>query len=259
MLGVELDLSKSQRGSITVSNKRERVDDLVKTLGQILDKGTLSGAEAPTLHGQLNFAQGQYFGCSLKPTMVFLQEILRGGWSDEYQSELAAVAVYTVAALRACPPRVISLTDIRTPVMVFTDGAYEPDGESHLGSAGLVLIDRVLGIRKVCQVSVPLAEMWPILVFLFRCAGEFAKRRMIFYIDNNAVRDALIKGPSPICDLFGMLSLCSYFISRSHLSAWFTGVASSSNPADAPSRGEERTIADQLEAELVSELQLHPS
>ena len=41
--------------------------------------------------------------------------------------------------------------------MVFTDGAYEPDGESHLGSAGLVLIDRVLGIRKVCQVSVPLA------------------------------------------------------------------------------------------------------
>ena len=127
--------------------------------------------------------------------MVFLQKILRGGWSDEYQSELAVVAVYTVAALRSCPPRVISLTDIRTPVMVFTDGAYEPDGESHLGSAGLVLIDRVLGIRKVCQVSVPLAlcdhwrrfgakqiilylEMWPILVFLFRCAGEFAKRRM---------------------------------------------------------------------------------
>ena len=44
-----------------MSNKRERIADLVKTLGQILDKGTLSGAEAPTLHGQLNFAQGQYF------------------------------------------------------------------------------------------------------------------------------------------------------------------------------------------------------
>ena len=97
--------------------------------------------------------------------------------------------------------------------------------------------------------------MWPILVFLFRCAGEFAKRRMTFYIDNNAVRDALIKGSSPICDLFGMLSLCSYFISRSHLSGWFTRVASSSNPADAPSRGEERLMADQLEAELVGEME----
>ena len=82
VLGVEMDLGKSQQGSITVSNKRERVDDLVKNLGQILDRGTLSGAEASTLHGRLNFAQGQYFGCSLKPTMVFLQKILRGSWSD---------------------------------------------------------------------------------------------------------------------------------------------------------------------------------
>ena len=272
VLGVELDLSNSCRGSITVSNKRERVDDLVKNLGEILDRGTLSGAEASTLHGQLNFAQGQYFGCSLKPTMVFLQKILRGGWLDDYQAELAVVIVYTVAALRSCPPRVISLTDVQTPVMVFTDGAYEPDGDSHLGSAGLVLVDRVSGTSRVCQVSVPLSlcnhwrrfgarqiilylELWPILVFLSRCASDFVKRRMIFYIDNNAVRDALIKGSSPVCDLFGMLSLCSYFISRSHLSAWFTRVASLSNPADAPSRGEEGMIANQLEAELVNPLE----
>ena len=191
---------------------------------------------------------------------------------DDYQAELAVVIVYTVAALRSCPPRVISLTDVQTPVMVFTDGAYEPDGDSHLGSAGLVLVDRVSGISRVCQVSVPLSlcnhwrrfgarqiilylELWPILVFLSRCASDFVKRRMIFYIDNNAVRDALIKGSSPVCDLFGMLSLCSYFISRSHLSAWFTRVASLSNPADAPSRGEEGMIANQLEAELVNPLE----
>ena len=155
-----------------------------------------------------------------------------------YQEELAVVAVYTVAALRSCPPRVISLTDIRTPVMMFTDGAYEPDGDSHLGSSGLVLIDRVSGVRRVCQVSVPLAlcdhwrrfgakqiilylGLWPILVFLAKFSGDFTKRGMIFYIDNNAVHDALIKGSSPVCDLFSMLSLCSYFISRSHLAAWF--------------------------------------
>ena len=161
----------------------------------------MSGAEASSLHGQPNFARGQYFGCSLKPTMVFLQKILRGGWSDDYQEELALVAVYTVAALRSCPPRVVSLTDVKTPVMVFTDGAYEPDGDSHLGSAGLVLIDRVSGIQKVCQVSVPISlcehwrrfgakqiilylELWPILVFLAMCSGEFSTGRMIFYIDN---------------------------------------------------------------------------
>ena len=39
------------------------------------------------------------------------------------------------------------------------------------------------------------------------------------------------------------------------MAAWFTRVASSSNPADAPSRGEEKMIADQLEAELASVLE----
>ena len=207
-----------------MSNKRERVDDLVSSLRKILDRGTLSGAEASSLHGQLNFVQGQYFGCSSKPTMVFLQKILRGGWSDDYQEELALVAVYTVAALRSCPPRIVSLTDVKTPVMVFTNGACEPDGDSHLGLAGLVLIDRVSSVRKVFQVSVPISlcdhwrrfgakqiilylELWPILVFLAMCSGEFSSSRMIFYIDNNAVRDALTKGSSPVWDLLNVVTM----------------------------------------------------
>ena len=271
VLGVELVLNEANQGQITVSNKRERIDDLVQRLGHILDRGTLSGAEAAALHGQWNFAQGQYCGCSLKPTMVFLQKILRSGWLDEYQEELALAAVFTVAALRSCPPRVVSLTDITTPVMVFTDGAYEPDGVSFIGSAGAVIIDEVLGTRRVFQVEVPESlcmhwkrfgakqiimclELWPILVFLASCSNDFIKCRMIFYIDNNAVRDALIKGSSPICDIFHTLAICSYFISRCHVGAWFTRVPSVSNPADAPSRDEAKTMSDQLGAELCEPL-----
>ena len=271
VLGVKLVLSDSSWGQISVSNKRERIDDLVQRLGHILDRGTLSGAEAAALHGQLNFAQGQYYGCSLKPTMVCLQKILRSGWLDQYQEELALAAVYTVAALLSCPARVVSLTDTIAPVMVFTDGAYEPDGPSFIGSAGTVIIDEVLGIRKVFQVEVPESscehwkrfgakqiimylELWPILVFLAGCSKDFVKRQ-IFYIDNdNAVRDALIKESSPICNIFNMFAICSYFISRCHVGAWFTRVASVSNPADAPSRSEARAISDQLGAELCEPL-----
>ena len=67
MLGVELFLDRTGDGQTTVSNKRERIDDLVRKLGDILDCETLSEAEAAVLHGQLNFAQRQYYGCSLKP------------------------------------------------------------------------------------------------------------------------------------------------------------------------------------------------
>ena len=111
VLGVLMDMSQSASGKIVVSNKPERVDDLVK-VGTILDKGRMSGSSAASsLHGQLNFAQGQYYGCTLKPGMVFLQKVLRNGWHNEYQTELATVVCYIVAALRTSPPRQVCSAD----------------------------------------------------------------------------------------------------------------------------------------------------
>ena len=99
VLGVLMDMSHSSTGKLVVSNKPERVEDLVRTMGNMLDKGYLSGSAAASLHGQLNFAQGQYYGCTLKPGMVFLQKVLRNGWHSEYQQELATAVCYIVASL----------------------------------------------------------------------------------------------------------------------------------------------------------------
>ena len=68
-------------------------------MGDILDKGYLTGSEAASLHTQLHLAQGQYYGCTLKPGMAFLQKVLCNRWHSEYQQELATVVVYIVAAL----------------------------------------------------------------------------------------------------------------------------------------------------------------
>ena len=111
VLGVVMDMSHSSTGKLVVSNKPERIDDLVRTMGNILDKGYLPGSAAASLHGQLNFAQGQYYGCTLKPGMVFLQKVLRNGWHSDYQQELATVVCYIVAALRTSPPRQVCSTD----------------------------------------------------------------------------------------------------------------------------------------------------
>ena len=75
-------------------------------------------------------------------------------------------------------------------------------------------------------------------------------RRLFVFIDNNGVRDALIKGSSPLGDLFTMLSLCTLVVSVNGLSAWFTGIPSSSNPAADPSRGEPAREAKLLGARL---------
>ena len=275
VLGVVMDMSQSSTGKLVVSNKPERIDDLVRAMCEILDKGYLSGSAA-SLHGQLNFAQGQYYGCTLKPGMVFLQKVLCNGWHSEYRQELATVVCYIVAALRTSPPRHVCAADDTRVVLAFTDGAYEPQADGDQCSSGLVIVDSSCDFRRVQEISVPSAlirhwarggakqliiflELWPILVFLARFGKRFHNRRVIVFIDNNAVRDALIKGSSPLCDLFCMLALCSYYISSNSICSWFTRVASDSNPGDDPSRGRAKEMAELIGAELAPSLEASES
>ena len=195
VLGVLLDLTESSKGRFVVANKPERIDDLVQSMVDILDKGYLTGSAAASLHGQLNFTQGQYYGCVLKPGMVFLQKVLRHGWHSDYQQELAAVIAYIVSALRNCPPRKIGISDEVRPVLTFPDGAYEPGEFGSVTSAGLVYVDGSNSFKLVQEVSVPQSliqhwarggakqliiylELWPILAFLSAYGKQFNNRRV---------------------------------------------------------------------------------
>ena len=93
-------------------------------------------------------------------------------------------------------------------------------------------------------------------MFLEQYSYFFRGRRTIFFIDNNAVRDALIKGSSPNVDMFCMLAIASLHISLSSLQAWFTRIASFSNPADAPSRGKAEEMARLLDARFETMLEV---
>ena len=271
VLGVELNFAGAGDGSFVVANKEERISDLVQLLGTIVQREKLTGSEASSLHGQLNFAQGQYYGCSLKPAMVFLQKVMRLGWQSHFREELILMSTYLVTALRTCPPRTISTSDCKVPVMIFTDGAYEPERAGLVGSSGMVIFDPATGFKMVQAVEVsqqlldhwkrhgskqPIAylELWPVAVCLFHYGASMSGRRVIFYIDNNAVRDALIKGVSPNVDMFCMLAFNSLQISIHSLSVWYTRISSASNPGDAPSRDQAEEMARRLGASLCEPL-----
>ena len=197
--------------------------------------------------------------------MVFLRKVMRLGWQAQFRDEPILMATYLVTALRTCPRRTISVSDCKVPVMIFTDGAYEPEQGRFTGSAGLVIVDFATGFKLVQVINVSnellehwgrngskqliaYLELWPVLVTLQSYGMRFFGRRAILYIDNNAVRDALIKGSSPNVDMFSMLALCSLQISKHCLHAWLTSIASASNPADAPSRNQAVEMADKLGA-----------
>ena len=63
-------------------------------------------------------------------------------------------------------------------------------------------------------------------------------RPIIHFVDNDAARFALIKGSSPTRDSTWLTGL--YWEAETSVGSfsWFERVASQSNPADAPSRGE---------------------
>ena len=267
VLGVEVNLSQVGSGKLIVANKQERVEQIKQFLCDIMDRQKITSAEASSLHGQLNFAQGQYYGCSLKPGMAFLQQILRDGWRPELKSSLGLCSAFLVASLMGAPPRTISVSDEATPVLIFTDGAYEPEGGGMKGSAGLVIIDPATQFKVVQEVVVPkelhdhwqrggskqliaLMELWPVAMAFQTYGKQFKNRRCLCFIDNNAVRDGLIKGSSPLCDMFSLLSVISLDIAEFFLSPWFTRIPSKSNPADDPSRGLCRRMAKELGAEV---------
>ena len=186
---------------------------------------------------------------------------------------LGLSAAFLAAALTSSPPRVISIVDELKPVLLFTDGAYEQENNEMQGSSGLVVIDTTSSLRIVQEVAVPeplhthwkrggskqlisLMELWPVLAAIQAYGKTFYNRRCLSFIDNNnAVRDGLIKGSSPVCDMFSLLSVVSLDIAKYSLSMWFTRIPSKSNPADDPSRGRSVDIAKELGAEVLQLLE----
>ena len=156
--------------------------------------------------------------------------------------------------------------------MLFIDGAFEVEDGVGLGSSGLVFHDPLCGLKEIAEIDVPQSlisywgrggekqliaflELWPVLLGLHTYGPGVRGRRLLVFIDNNGVRDALIKGSSPLIDLFTMLSLCSLAVSVNSVSAWFTRIPSASNPADDPSRGEPERMARLLDARLRQPIQ----
>ena len=178
--------------------------------------------EAASLHGQLNFAQGQYIGSELKPVMSLFSSIAAEGWSDVRRSELVNAASFMSRVLKHARPKVIDLGDELCPVLVFSDGAREP-GASKPEGAGLVLIDPISRLSVLHQVAIPPRlldswtasgkkqvitdlELWPVVVGMQNLSGILRKKRVLWFIDNNAVKDMLVKGSTRGSNLFAMIS-----------------------------------------------------
>ena len=169
--------------------------------------------------------------------------------------------------LRTSPPKRFSTQDELRPIVVFSDGDWEPTSDHHAGG-GIVLIDPVKDEKKVAEINIDARmvahwrklgksrliaelELLPIAVGLHHFSHALKGRRVLWFVDNNSVRDMIIKGTTASLSLFCLLAECFRLVGAMQLVWWISRVPTKSNIADYPSRQEPETAARMIGGQVI--------
>ena len=281
LLGAQLDLRCLHLGRIVVSNKPGRIDKMVNILQDVKRKGCISKAEAQSFHGLLNYASGFFLGSACKTAArCFSNLISNPGRASS--KEISGLCDFTISCLSQACPREWECQVESNCLVVFTDGSFEKG----VGLWGAVVIDDISARREVFWGSVPqrLIDGWiaqageqiisqieafAALLVRWCFRSEWMGRKALFFIDNDAARYALIKSSSGSSSLLLVTDCFHSFDAEFPLMTWVERVASSSNIADLPSRGQQEEAAAMikgslrgdilLEEKILERLVLHPS
>ena len=180
------------------------------------------------------------------------------------QKDIAALVFLKERVLMA-PPLKITPTCLLTWV-VFTDGACEGPEGNKVGSIGGVLIDPLGVLTQFFGGEVPTdlmsqllkrsknpiyeLEVMPVLVAVWLWGQQLRNSQVCWYLDNEASRSAYLKayGATEVAD--GLVAAFTEAEMALQIKSWFARVPSSSNVADAPSRGEDSKLRDRGAAKV---------
>ena len=254
MLGIILDTSK--KGYVVIDNKETRKAELAEEIKKILENGSVDVDVVPSVLGRVQFAEMRISGRQGKLALADIREWER---SAKTQKQLVLDSV-SIEAFRTLLSRVTSgkpqqlSADIpERPVIMFTDGAVETnDSGSVEATIGGVLIcdgkvqmfgnkvDDSLLSDWLTELNHPvgLTEMYAVVVALGLWKEVIAGRRVICFCDNWTAIDVFVKSSSPIRWWRRLLLALEKIDENLNCLLWMARVASPSNVADPPSRGQ---------------------
>ena len=251
MLGAVVDLTGSAEGVVRVRNKSSRVEDIGRMVEDLCSREVAPMSLLETLKGRLLYAAGHTFGRCTQLAIQLVSRLARRGplvvVDDNFKSVLRA-AFYS---LSTAEPRKVEAWSGRCPVIVFTDGACEDDGNTV--SHGAVLYDPETGASLMFGDNVPeqwvaswkaqgkkqlicQAEIFPILVAKTTWGSVLAGRAVLWFVDNNSALAAVIRSFSPVVENFELLLINARLDVKLQSLNWYSRVPSKSNLSDGPSR-----------------------
>ena len=263
-LGVKVDFERAVGEEIIVSNKDGRIEGIRSAVEELQSKGTMNFKEALSVKGKLQFAEGQLFYRVAAPACRLLAKWASDGGERPLDERMRLGLRKAIEAIFWAGPRVVEPRAHKPPVIIFTDGACEEDGTT----IGGVLITRsgrpeAFGARlteeavkrlasKLGQKQViGQAELLPVLVAKQTWEKEIGCSKVIFFIDNDSARLALIKGYSPVLSSLELIMQCAIEDAKSRCSSWYARVPTHSNIADDPSRMRKDRLVRDWNAKIV--------
>ena len=251
-LGVHIDLCHSSGGQAFISNTSSRVDELVVSLGEVMVRGSITQVNARKLKGRMQFAEAQLFGRVGKRCIRTLTDVSEGRSTVLTNTDLFFLDLF-VDFLKTGPPREIS-SSTADALHIFTDACYEKESTTWVCGIGGVAVS-TCGVWQ--HFSLPLsneqrvalgelqkkqiifeAETLGALVALGVWSRQIRFRRCVLYVDNEGTKFSLIKGYADNNVVDRLAQVFAALESEAHTYLWISRVASFSNVADEPSRGE---------------------
>ena len=253
ILGVVFDLSRSAEGCVAISNKPSRVEELDDALVKILSDKFVIPTSMPSVLGKLQYADLHVWGRAGRLALADLREL---GHTSPARVPLedSQLKAFRVLKDRLCSgrPKTFVADDMQRPVLIFTDGALEYDGDVPKATIGGVCL-RPDGECEVFGAAVPdrvlkswqeggkihvigLVELYACVVSLLHWKPDVASRRVILFVDNWPALDVLVKGTSLQREWRDLLLLLEDPLEDNFM-LWVARVPSASNVADHPSRG----------------------
>ena len=251
MLGAAVDLSFSADGEVQISNKESRVKELLAAADELEVGENFGESDLQSLRGRLLYAAGNVFGRCTQVAVQTLGHAFRRGTGSLLDEEMLRCIKFATRTLSEAKPRVVRAWTDEWPVLIFTDGACEGEGETV--THGAVLCDEATGSYFFFGDNVPRsyvsswqsggkrqviyqAELFPIWVA--KCTwGEILKGRQVrWFCDNEAARAAMIRSYSPLPTSLQLVRNCAFEDVQAQTVNWYARVASKSNPSDSASR-----------------------
>ena len=224
-----------------VSNKasrilqsKEQVEDLKSFLGS-----HVSRTKFESLKGRMLYAAGHTYGRCTQLACQLLHRFSGSGPTALVTPELIHPTAEALAVLMEPKPRMIQAWSDCPPILMFTDGAVE--GNAELVTHGAVLVDPFKQQSFFFGDHVPkkFVEAWKrsgkrqvIAQAKDAWRDELSGRSILWFLDNDAARCALIRNFSPVLDNFLLLQLNARLDVLLQCRQWYSRVPSKSNPSD---------------------------